>query len=221
MHSGLENKLTAELTYDQLVLAATNHFQQAPQLRNCSAAGETAGAGRGAVDQRERNDGPRWVCTAGIGHRCHRIHRKLVLEVGLEFWNYAYPYVMQRVRAREVIGPKISVVDANGNSSSQESHIDACCYAEKSLQLWEAFAEHFPQPQLNRVLTGQCTWFDLMARCLRTVAVARGRGAERSTTPTPSPPTPTGPTPRKCGTQGPRLSRRRNGTSRWASAWTY
>lgn len=163
MHNGLDNKLGAELTYDQLVPAATNHFWK---HRNYQTAARLA--------KRLGPDVALWINAnvlmnhAGYVQLASAIAAtgftgKIILEGGLEFWNFAYPYVMQRVRAREVIGPKITVVDGGGNASSQEGHIDACCYAEKSRQLWEAFAEHFPQSQLVRVLTGQTAWFDIMS----------------------------------------------------------
>ncbi|MEO8308109.1 MAG: hypothetical protein ABI616_08705 [Pseudomonadota bacterium] len=163
MTNGLDKKLNAELTYDQLVPSATNHFWK---HRNYQTAARLA--------KRLGPDVALWVNAnvlmnyAGYVQLAAAIAAtgftgKIILEGGLEFWNYAYPYVMQRERAREVIGPKITVVDGNGYPSSQEGHIDACCYAEKSRQLWEAFAEHFPQPQLIRVLTGQTEWFDILS----------------------------------------------------------
>lgn len=163
MHNRLDDKLSSELTYDQLVAAESNHFWR---HRNCQTAARLA--------KRLGPDVALWInANVLMNYRGYvqmasaiaatGFKGKLILEGGLEFWNYAYPYVMQRIRAREVIGPKITVVDGSGNASSSESHIDACCYAEKSLQLWEAFAEHFPQSQLIRVLTGQTAWFDLMS----------------------------------------------------------
>jgi hypothetical protein len=160
---GLDKPLTSELTYSQLVRPASNHFWK---HRNYQTAARLA--------MRLGPDVALWVNAnvlmepAGYLQIAAAIAAtgftgKLILEGGVEFWNFAYPYVMQKIRAREVIGPTVTVVDNDGNPSSAQSHVDACCYAEKSMQLWEAFAAHFPQSQLVRVLTGQTSWFDIMS----------------------------------------------------------
>lgn len=88
---------------------------------------------------------------------------RIVLEAGLECWNYAFPYVQQSQFLRRTLGPGIAAVDPDGRPSNDPAHVEACAYAEKSMQLWDAFAEEFPRERLVRVLVGQTAWFDRFA----------------------------------------------------------
>jgi hypothetical protein len=88
---------------------------------------------------------------------------KYVLEVGLEFWNYAFPFGLSRSFATNVIVSTIApyVVDAAGNPSSGQNDGQMCAYAEKSMQAWEEFETVFGASRLIKPLIGQAAFYDI------------------------------------------------------------
>lgn len=160
---GQDQPLSRELNYGQMVKPATNHFLKHRNIQTAARLAARLGPNvalwinaNALLDAGGYAQMARDIAATGFTG-------KLVLEVGLEFWNFAFPYGLQRIRTREVVAPRIRTVDNRGNPSTKDADVDACCYAEKSMQLWEAFAGHFPQDRLIRVLTGQSSWFDLMS----------------------------------------------------------
>jgi hypothetical protein len=99
MLNALDNKLSAELTYEQLVPTASNHFWKHRNYQTAALLAKRLGP-----------DVALWVNANVLMNHAGYLQLaaaiaatgftgKLILEGGLEFWNYAYPYVMQRVRS--------------------------------------------------------------------------------------------------------------------------
>ncbi len=155
---GLDESLDRELGSTEALWPASHQLDRAASLVHASQLATHLGIDlwlnvNVAMSDRAMRELAQQIFAAGFNGR-------LVLELGLECWNYAPPYGMQSRYLARVVGPTIDVVDADGKASDAPHNVDACAYAEKSLRLWQAFEQVFPQDRLVRVLTGQASWHD-------------------------------------------------------------